>query len=101
MPEEVQDIPEGIEVSHPVIQPGTVQVLNRAAFSNPAPLKLQRIVKALNYFVAGLVTTVGATDLFTGKQSKIICFILGVFILGLGAIELAFGVRPEEKEIKV
>lgn len=97
MPEKTKPIPEGIEVAEEVIQPGTVQVMNRAAFNNPAPAKMQRVIKALNYFIAGLVTTVGATDLFSGGQSKIICFILGVIVLALGAMELAFGVKPEEK----
>lgn len=97
MPEET-NIPAGIEISQPVIKPGTVEVLNKAAFSNPAPEKLKRVIKALNYFIAGLVTTVGATDLLSGRQSKIVCFILGIVILALGAVELAFGVRPEEKE---
>lgn len=92
-----QKMPEGIEVEQPVIKPGTVELFNKAAFTNPAPAKMQRIIEALNYFIASLVTTVGATDLFTGKQSKVICFILGITVLGLGALKIVFGVRPEDK----
>lgn len=96
MSEEVKPIPQGVEVAENVIQPGTTQFMTKAAVTNPAPEKLKRIIKALNYFIAGLVTTVGATDLFTGGQSKIICFILGLVVLALGSLEFAFGVKPAE-----
>lgn len=97
MPEETKPIPEGVEVAENVIKQGTTQLLTRAALANPAPVKMQRVIKALNYFIVGLMTTVGATDLFTGKQAKIICFILGVVVLALGATELAIGVKPAEE----
>jgi hypothetical protein len=94
MPEENKPIPKGIEVTEPAVTKGKVGL----SFTDPAPEKLKRIIKALNYFIAGLVTAVGATDLFTGKQAKVICFILGIVVLALGATELATGVRPDTKE---
>ena len=83
-----------IEVSVPEIKPGTVSFLNKSAFNNPAPAKLIRIFKALNYFCATLVLLVGGTDLFSGRQAKIIAFCLGAFMALLGAIETAIGVKP-------
>lgn len=91
-----EKIPEGVEITNPVIAQGEVKFMTKSAFSNPAPEKMKRIIKALNYFCVGLVTVVGATDLFTGKQSKIIVFVIGVFVLGLGALEVAIGVKPAE-----
>lgn len=96
MPDQTEHIPTGIEVTEPVIAHGKVGF----SLSSPAPEKMKRVIKALNYFIAGLVTTVGATDLFSGRQSKIICFVLGVIVLALGALELATGVKPPETETK-
>lgn len=95
---EEKKIPEGVEITEPVIAQGEVKFLTKSAFSNPAPEKMKRIIKALNYFCVGLVTVVGATDLFTGKQSKIIVFVIGVFVLALGALEVAIGVKPAEEK---
>lgn len=94
MPEE--KVPEGVEITEPIIAQGEVKFMTKSAFTNPAPEKLKRIIKALNYFCVGLVTVVGATDLFTGKQSKIIVFVIGVFVLFLGSMEVAIGVKPAE-----
>lgn len=94
MPEETTPVPEGIEVSKPVIEKGTVV----PSFKYPAPDRMKRVIKGLNYFIAGLVTSVAATDLFTGGQAKVICFILGVIILALGALELSTGVKPAEEK---
>lgn len=92
MPQETA-LPDGIEVSKPVIEQGKVV----PSFKYPAPDKMKRVIKGLNYFIAGLVTAVGATDLFSGGQAKVISFILGVVILALGALELSTGVKPAEK----
>lgn len=94
MPEETEQIPKGIEVQETVVQRGTVGL----SFKNPAPDKLKRVIAALTYFCAGLMTTVGATDLFSGRQAKIICFILGIVILALGALGMTIGVKPAEEK---
>lgn len=85
------------EVEVPVTKESTVSFMTPSGFSNPAPLKLKRVLTALRYFCVGLITAVSGTDLFTGYQSKIISFCLGVVILSLGAIELGTGVKETEK----
>lgn len=86
-----------IEVAVPEIQKGTVSFMSKSAFSNPAPERMKRILGALRYFCVGLITMVSGTDLFSGRQSKIICFVLGAFILLLGAVELGTGVKTQEE----
>lgn len=98
MAEETQPIPEGVEISENVVSQGKVKFMTKTAFSNPAPEKMKRIIKALNYFSVGLITAVGATDLFTGRQSKIIVFIIGVFVLALGSLEFITGVKPVDEK---
>lgn len=85
-----------IEITKTDTTIGTVQ----PSLKYPAPAKMKRIIKALNYFSVSLITMVSATDLFTARQSKIIVFVLGVFILLLGAIELGTGVKPFEDDGK-
>ena len=65
--------------------------------SNPTPTILARATKALRYFAVSLITMVSATDLFTGAQSKVISFSLGVFILALGAVDIVVGVAPSDE----
>lgn len=99
MAEETKPIPEGVEVSENVIKPGTVSFMNKTAVNNPAPEKMKRIIKALNYFCVGLMTAVGGSDLFTGGQAKVIVFIIGLFLLAIGSLEFLTGVKPvDEKE---
>jgi len=93
MPEEKQ-----IEVETPEVKPGKVEFMTASGFNNPPPVKLKRALAALKYFSVSLITMVSATDLFSGSQAKIICFCLGVFILALGGIELATGVKPIEEK---
>jgi len=66
--------------------------------SNPTPTILARATRALRYFAVSLITMVSATDLFSGGQSKIISFSLGVFILLLGAVDIVVGVAPDENK---
>lgn len=69
-------------------------------FSNvnyPTPTKLALITKALRYFSVGVITSIAGTDLFTAYQAKAITFGLGLFILLLGGIDIAIGVKPEEE----
>lgn len=93
MPEDNQ-----IQVDQPTITPGKVQFMTAAGFQNPPPLLLKRVLAALKYFAVSLITLVSATDIFSGRQSKIINFALGVAILFMGAIELGTGVKPVEDE---
>ena len=93
MHDEIKPIPEGIETDTPVIKQGTVKFMSKAGFMNTAPKKLRIILTTLRYFCTGLITMIGATDLFSGKQAKIFCFILGVVILACGAIEGGTGVQ--------
>lgn len=87
---------KNIEVDQPVIEKGSLQFGNRSGFKYAAPNKMKVAFKAVNYFAAGAVTLVGATDLFSGTQAKVISFILGVTVLACGAIESATGVKPAE-----
>lgn len=84
------------EVNIPVVQTGTIQFMNKSAVSNPAPDKLKRVLTAIRYTFVSLITAVSATDLFSGAQSKIISFCLGIGIIVCGGIELGTGVKPEE-----
>lgn len=97
MPQE-KEIPQGVEVDKQVVEEGKVKFGTKTAMSNPAPAKMKRIIKALNYFCVGLITAVGATDLFTGYQSKVIVFIIGVFVLALGSLEFLTGVKPVDED---
>lgn len=97
MPDE-KVIPAGVEVDKPVMAEGEVKFATKTAMNNPAPAKMKRIIKALNYFSVGLITAVGATDIFTGKQAKIIVFVIGVFVLALGSLEFLTGVKPVDDE---
>lgn len=94
MSEQKEPLPHEIEITKPIMSKGKIGF----SFVDPAPEKLKRIIKALNYFIAGLVTTVGATDIFTGGQAKVICFILGIAVLALGSLELGLGVKPSEDQ---
>jgi hypothetical protein len=96
MPEEI--IPQQIEVQEPAVKTGTVEMFNKAGFNNPAPDKLKRVLTAMRYTFVGLITMVSGTDLFTGYQSKVISFSLGVAVLICGAIELGTGVKSIDNE---
>jgi formate/nitrite transporter FocA (FNT family) len=99
MAEETEKEQKQIEVDVPVMKTGTTQFMTKAAFNNPAPDKLKRIIAALKFSFVSIITMVSGTDLFTGYQSKIISFTLGLAIIILGGIELATGVKSiEEKQ---
>lgn len=87
-----------IEVAVPETKPGTVQFMNKSAFNNPAPEKLKKVMNAIIQFCAGLTTAVGATDLFTGRQPKVIMFVLGVVMIACGSIKAAVGVKPADEK---
>lgn len=86
--------PDEIEVNTPEIVKGKVEFMSSASFGNPAPDKLKRILTAIRYTLVGMITMVSGTDLFSGYQSKVISFSMGVLILICGGIELATGVKP-------
>lgn len=87
---------EPIQVDTTEQQRGEVKVLTKDAFHGNTPTILARVTEGIRYFSAGLVVAVGATDLLTGKQAKVVCFILGVVVLLCGAIDRAVGVVPKE-----
>lgn len=93
MAEETQA--ENIEVQKPVTEKGIVTFSVR----NPPPAKLALVLKALRYFCTSLIALLSGSTVFTGNQTKYINFILSVFILFTGAIEIAVGVQPLD-EIK-
>lgn len=88
--------PEKIDVNVPIEQAGTIQFMNKDAVKNPAPDKLKRVLTSIRYTLVSLIASVSATDLFTGAQSKIICFSLSIGIIICGGIELGTGVKPAE-----
>lgn len=87
-----------IEVQATEVTTGKVSFMTKSGFANPPPIMLKRICAALKYFCVSLITAVGATDIFTGGQAKVICFSLGIAILLIGGIEMATGVKPIEEE---
>ncbi len=62
------------------------------------PTILARITQALRYFCVAIIGSVSATDLFTGRQAKLINFGLSIFIYFLGAVDVMVGVEPAERE---
>lgn len=84
-----------IVVDTTTVSKGKVTVFGN--INNPTPTILARVTKAMRYFATAMITMVGATDLFSGGQAKIICFILGVTILALGTVDIVIGVEPEKK----
>lgn len=95
-----QQPPEEHEVNIPVVQTGTIQFMNKSAVTNPAPDKLKRVLTAIRYTFVSLITATAGTTLFTGNQSKVISFCLGVGIIVCGGIELGTGVKPSEDNSK-
>jgi hypothetical protein len=88
-----KQIPAGIEVDKPVIKQGTVGWHP----AGPTPKKLKDITDAIIYFCAGLGGIVGATDLFSGYQAKIMGLTLSCVILACGAVQKGIGVKPAEE----
>lgn len=92
--------PKQIEIDVPTTVSGNVKFMTKAAFTNPAPDKLIRVLAAVKYTLVSIITAVSATDLFSGRQSKIISFTLGIAYIVCGAIEFATGVKPITDEKK-
>ena len=89
------------EVEVPKKVTGTVRFLtSKAAYTNPAPERLKRILTACRYFAVGCIATVSGSDLFSGYQAKVINFSLAVVIILLGSIELATGVETSAATAK-
>jgi hypothetical protein len=86
-----------IEVNQPALTEGKVEVMTKGGWMNPPPRKLKVVCESIIYFCAGLITTVSATDIFSGGQAKIISFVLGVVMLAAGAIQKGIGVVPDGK----
>lgn len=86
-----------VEVDVPVEKKGTAK-FNFNQVGNPTPAKWKRIGAAIRYTLTGMITMVAGSDLFTGYQSKWICFILGLCILISGGVEVFMGVEPPEKK---
>lgn len=102
MPDEPKQInaPEdSVETTEPIIiKDAQVSFMTKKGFKNPPPQKLKMITDTIMAFCAGLTTSVAATDLFTGRQPKIICFILGVIWLACFAIQKGTGVTTSENK---
>ena len=100
MPEENnnQPIPDGIEVSENVMKTGSISFMTKAAFTNKPPEKMARLIKAFLYFFGLLNGAVGASDLFSGKQAKVIMFFIFIATSFCGAAEIAFGVKSENEK---
>lgn len=88
---EEKPMPEGIQVDKTVVQPGKVGWHP----SMPPPKKLKDMTDAIIYFCAGAGGIVGATDLFTGYQAKVIALVLSCIILACGALQKGIGVKPD------
>lgn len=90
---------DGIDVNLPAVEKGEIKFLtSKAAFVNPAPDKLKRILTAIRYTLISLITLIAGTDLLSGYQVKVTTFCLGLAILLCGGIELGTGVKPLPEE---
>ena len=87
---------DDVQVDTTKIQTGTIKY-GLAGVNNPTPTILARATKALRYFAVSLITMVSATDIFDGRQSKLISFCLGVFVLATACVDILIGVEPDKK----
>lgn len=94
--EETNSQEEKVQVDTTKQVSGKIRAFNLTALLSPTPTILARVTKSVRYFAVGLITMVSGSDLFSGKQAKIINFCLGIFILALGALDLAIGVEPDK-----
>ncbi len=85
-----------VEVKKPILEEGTVQFMNKAAFRGRTPENVKRVVKAIQTTLVALSGLVAATDLFSGNQSKAIIFILLVAAAVTEGIGKAVGVETVE-----
>src|SRR5688572_6717888 len=91
---------EKIEVAVPEIKEGKIEFFNKAGFKNPAPEKLVRVLDAMKYTFTSLIGAVAGTDLFSGYQSKVACFVLSICIILCGLFEKSIGVKSIEEPIQ-
>lgn len=92
MPDDKPVPPGTVEVDKHVMREGKVVF----KLSGPPPRKVKMVCDAIIYFCAGLGGIVGATDIFTGYQAKVIGLTLSCVILLCGAIQKALGVEVTE-----
>lgn len=62
------DTNEPIQVDTTKEQKGEIKILTKGAFKGDTPTMLARVTEGIRYFCAGLVVTVGATDLPANRQ---------------------------------
>ena len=102
-PNEEQPKPVGqgmIEVDQHALSKGEVTHVGKDNFKfrYPTPRILKAWTDGIVYFCAGLSGIVGATDLLSGYQAKVMMLVLSVTVLGCGAIQKGVGVKPSENE---
>lgn len=91
---EEKPIPEDtIEVEKKVLRKGKLGFHPRY----PTSTRLRLICETVVYTNAGVSALVGGSDIFTGYQSKVIGFLLGVSALIAGGLIKATGVKPNEE----
>ena len=83
------------EIEVPEMKTGSVEILTKQAFKNPAPAKLTLIVDVVRNFSITLIGLVTATTIFSGNEAKVICFSLAVLCGLCEAIKKATGVVSE------
>jgi len=89
-----KEIPEGSEVvDKAVIRKGKLGW----SWVNPTSKRMKVICQTIIFSNTGLVTLVSGSDLFTGYQSKAICFVLGAMGLIAGSLMKVTGVNPIEE----
>jgi len=89
---EEKPIPENtIEVDKKVLRKGTLGFHPQF----PTSVKLRLICETIVYTNAGATAMIGGSDIFTGYQSKVIVFILGVMALIAGGLIKVTGVKPD------
>ncbi|HUS00696.1 MAG TPA: hypothetical protein VMY77_03170 [Chitinophagaceae bacterium] len=94
MPEEIKE-PEEIEVEAPKIIPGNVRIMNKAAFTNPAPRILKIIlltVKKFSIYTTGVIT---GTDIINAHTAKVLVIVVALIYGLCDAIEAGVGVESK------
>lgn len=90
-----KSMPENtIEVDKKVLRKGTLGLHPKY----PTSTKLRLICETVVYTNAGVTALIGGSDIFTGYQTKVLVFILGLAALVAGGIIKVTGVKPASED---
>lgn len=69
-------------------------MFNKKAWNASPPYWIMILVRTYYFSASGISALIGASDLFSGKQAKVLMFVMGIFGLLLGGFAKATGVVP-------